>query len=282
MADRKVFSDSIIPIPQEQGLAPNGLVVQAEGVPDTKEIMTIQFALSISKEAQAELEAKVARGEVVSAKELQTSYAANSSDLDALTGWLKGEGFKIVQITPDRTSVYAQASVAQIKKSLMVTMARVTKGGLTYTAARDAPSLPADVGRGVHAIIGLQPFRQMNKRLKKPLPGNGNRARLHGKTHTAAGPSPNIENAPPYLVKELLKAYNADGLSVTGAGQTIAILIDTVPDDGDLRAFWQHNGLPDMLGQIEKINVKGDALPASEGEETLDVSWASGVAPGAK
>src|SRR5262249_47302080 len=31
-----------------------------------------------------------------------------------------------------------------------------------------------------------------------------------------------------------------------------------------------------------KINVKGGPLPPIEGEETLDVSWASGIAPGAK
>jgi kumamolisin len=35
------------------------------------------------------------------------------------------------------------------------------------------------------------------------------------------------------------------------------------------------------LEQIQKINVSGGQLPAVEGEETLDVSWASGIAPGA-
>jgi kumamolisin len=35
------------------------------------------------------------------------------------------------------------------------------------------------------------------------------------------------------------------------------------------------------LNQVVKINVKGGTLPPTEGEETLDVSWASGIAPGA-
>jgi hypothetical protein len=36
-------------------------------------------------------------------------------------------------------------------------------------------------------------------------------------------------NAPPYFVPEVLKAYDADSLGVTGNRQTIAILIDTFP-----------------------------------------------------
>ena len=35
------------------------------------------------------------------------------------------------------------------------------------------------------------------------------------------------------------------------------------------------------LGQVEKVNVKGGQLPPLEGEETLDVEWATGIAPGA-
>jgi kumamolisin len=84
-----------------------------------------------------------------------------------------------------------------------------------------------------------------------------------------------------FLVGEVLRAYNADGLSVTGKGQTIAILIDTVPADSDLKLFWKWNNLPISLNQVVKINVKGGPLPSTEGEETLDVSWASGIAPGA-
>lgn len=69
---------------------------------------------------------------------------------------------------------------------------------------------------------------------------------------------------------------------VTGLGQTIAILIDTLPSDAGLVAFWKRNKLKVKLSQIEKINVKGIALPPIDCEETLDVSWAGGIAPGAK
>jgi kumamolisin len=99
---------------------------------------------------------------------------------------------------------------------------------------------------------------------------------------TLGAPSPNVENTPPYLVSEIMKAYNADGLTVTGKGQTIAILIDTAPADSDLELFWSRNNSSVTLDQIETINLKGGPLPTQEGEETLDVEWASGIAPGAK
>jgi kumamolisin len=97
----------------------------------------------------------------------------------------------------------------------------------------------------------------------------------------AAEPAPSIANAPPYLVSEILHAYNAAGLGLTGKGQTIAILIDTVPLAADLKAFWLKNNVPVTMAQIQEINVNGGALPAAGGEETLDASWASGIAPGA-
>jgi kumamolisin len=113
------------------------------------------------------------------------------------------------------------------------------------------------------------------------LPKRANHSSLSAHAATTTAPGPNVANAPPYLVSEVLKAYNADALGVTGKGQTIAILIDTFPADSDLTTFWQRNNLPTTLTQISKINVTGSQLPAPEGEETLDAEWTSGIAPGA-
>ena len=289
---RKVFENSVTPLPVQTGLTPQGLMVQAAEPQHKDETMTVLFALTGSADAEAALEEKVAKGEVVPVAELRKNYAPSSTDVEALVSWLKAQGFDILQQSPDGASVYARASISQIEQSLGVKMVRVTKEGLTYTAAQNAPSLPDDIGNGVQAIIGLQPFRQAHKNSRVRMPHTGNRmflskgAAAHVSSladgSSAGTPSPNIDFSPPYLVSEILQAYNADGLPVTGNGQTIAILIDTFPDDADLQAFWAANNLTVSLQQIEKINVNGGALPPTEGEETLDASWASGVAPGAK
>ncbi|HXB06167.1 MAG TPA: S53 family peptidase [Puia sp.] len=227
---------------------------------------------------QADLEAKVAAGKVVSPQELKNNYIADTNDTKTLVSWLTQQGFKNVKTSPNGTGVYADATAGQIEQSLQVNMVRVTRDGITYTAAKDAPSLPAEVAQSVHAIIGLQPFRHANKHRILPIRKRNNRMSVSPGVAATGTPSTNIQNAPPYLVSEILKAYNANAVGVTGKGQTIAILIDTFPADTDLTQFWSQNNIPANLQRIQKINVNGGQLPATEGEETLDTEWTSGIA----
>jgi kumamolisin len=275
MSERKTFQDSVMPLPAQPGPTPEGLVVNAAAPERPDETMDVHFSLSIAPDVQAQLEEKVAKGEVVPPEQLEKMYNAKPADTQALSAWLKSHGYEITHTSRD--GIYARAKASQIAKSLEVNMVPVTKNGVTYTAAQNAPSLPVEVANAVRSINGLQPYRQANKHLRRVPVEEGNRA----SADAAVGVAPNIANAPPYLVSEILKAYNADGLGVTGKGQTIAILIDTFPSDADLTAFWAKNGLPVTLAQVQKINVSGGALPAASGEETLDASWASGIAPGA-
>ena len=70
---------------------------------------------------------------------------------------------------------------------------------------------------------------------------------------------------------------------MTGKGQTIGILIDTLPAMSDLQKFWKRNSLTVKSSQIKTVRVQGPSirLPTRGGEETLDAEWASGIAPGA-
>src|SRR4051794_31705740 len=118
MSDRKVFADSVTPLPPQAGLTANGLMINAAPPEQRDEMRTLLFALAIPPAAQKELEDKVARGEVVPAKELQTGYSPSAADIDALVAWLKAQGFEVTQVSPDGTSVYARASIEQIERSL--------------------------------------------------------------------------------------------------------------------------------------------------------------------
>jgi len=275
MSDRKVFTDSVTELPDQPGLTKSGLMV-AQAKKETRH-ETMELLFSLEMPAKDDLEKRIAAGEVLSAEKLDQTYSPKKADVDALKSWLTEQGFKIVGESPGGSGVYAKATVGQIEQSLGVNMMSVTKNGITYTAARNAPSLPMPIGAPVHAIIGLQPFRHAHKHLAHKLI-QGNRATLDRN----GLPAPNIANSPPYLVAEILRAYNANALGVTGAGQTIAILIDTIPNDSDLVDFWKANGIAVDLTRVGKIKVGSGHLPAPEGEETLDVSWTSGIAPGAK
>src|ERR1700686_3567821 len=124
MGDRKVFSDSVTPLPDQLGLTPHGLMVNAVEAQNLSEKMTLLFALSIAPDAHNELEARVARGEVIPLDELKQKYAANTDDVGTLVAWLKTQGFEIVKQSSDGTGVYAKATVGQIEQSLGVKMVR--------------------------------------------------------------------------------------------------------------------------------------------------------------
>jgi kumamolisin len=275
MSDRKVFTDSVTELPAQPGLAKNGLMVTQAKSDTRNEPMDLLFSLEMP--SKDDLEKRVAAGEVVAQEELNQKYTPKKADVDALKSWLVAQGFKVTGESPDGTGVYANATVGQIEQSLAVNMVRVTKNGITYTAAQNAPSLPMTVGAPVQAIIGLQPFRHAYKHRARMLTKH-NRSTLDRN----GLPVPNASNSPPYLVPEILKAYGATALGVTGKGQTIAILIDTFPNNEDLVAFWEANGLDTDLTRIQRIKIGSGHLPLPEGEETLDASWSSGVAPGAK
>jgi kumamolisin len=227
------------------------------------------FSLALPGDSEAELEKLVERGETVTPEQRLARFSAKKKDADALSTWLTKNGFTVTYRSRDNTTIYASAPAALIADKLKVTMARVTRGGLTYTAARNAPSLPAGVGAPVLAIGGLQPFLQANKHLR----ATPHEAAVNGPAH--------------FTVADILRTYAADGLTsngapVTGEGQTIAILIDTFPLNGDLEAFWKKNNIDIDIARIEQINVGDGPLGAPSGEETLDVEWSSGIAPGAK
>jgi len=279
MTDRKTFHDSVVPIPVEVGPTPNGMVVNS-AADHGDDLMSVHFALAMPEGAQAELERTVAEGRAVPGPDL-IRYGVSQADAETLIAWLKQNGFRIDEVSADRTSVYASAPVSKIEPALEVKMARVTVDGLTYTAARNAPSLPASVAGPVHAIGGLQPFLRARKHGRRCQPRHYNRVGLGRVDVNADQPAPAVANQPPYLPGEVLAAYGAANLPVTGRGQTIAILIDTFPSDDDLQTFWAKAGIPATLAQIQKVNVKGTPLPPPEGEETLDVQWTSGIAPGA-
>jgi kumamolisin len=251
---RVTFSNSVAPLPASAATTMRPLAA-------INLTATMEFGVALQMRNFADMQARVARGETISRAELEQAYLPLPADYDALKQWLTGEGFTVTVDDPSRLIIFVEGTVAQVQQSLQLQIVDVTVDGVDYHAANSAPSLPSGIAAPVLGINGLQPFIQRHK-------------------HTVLRPL--TASQPPYLVSEILGAYNAKNLGVTGAGQKIAIVIDTVPSNSDLTNFWKNNNIPQSLTNIETINVNGGTLPAVSGEETLDVEWSSGIAPAAK
>jgi kumamolisin len=226
----------------------------------------LDFSIPLKMRNFDELQRRIANGEIISAEEMTAKYYPSAADYQMVVDWLSGKGFEIEPGTKFNLSVFAHGSVAQVELAFETRFARVQFDGNESSSALTAPSLPAAIAARVLGINGLQPHL---------------RPRRHSKI-ISGQPQKLINNAPPYTVKEISNAYNANGLGLTGSGQKIGIVIDTFPLAADLVQFWQGNGIAQSLTNIEEIQVVRGPLPSRSGEETLDVEWSSGMAPGAK
>src|SRR5262249_35335506 len=97
MAGRKVFHDSIVPLPQQPVLAPHGLIV-ADAEPDhNQDRMDLTFSFDLSQGASAALEDAIAQGKTIPMQEQIQKFSPSKADLDALSAWLKSEGFEVTK-----------------------------------------------------------------------------------------------------------------------------------------------------------------------------------------
>jgi kumamolisin len=222
----------------------------------------MEFGVSLSMRNFDELQARLAAGEVLPPEEMAAKYWPLAADEAQVAGWLQGQGFTLVRRDENRLVVFASGPVSRVAAAFQTTFSRVTLNGTDYTSAITVPSMPAEVGRAVLGINGLQP--QI-------------RRRHHGRIRPAA-----TGNTPPFLPAQIAKAYHADGLAWNGSGQIIGIVIDTPPRTADLTAFWKAAGVAQSLNNIQTVQVISGTLPKPEGEESLDVEWSSAMAPAAK
>jgi kumamolisin len=231
---------------------------------------TIEIEVSLRMRDLAGLEVRVHRGERISPQELEAKYQPAAADFQAVTNWLVGQGLTVNRTNPSQVAVFARGTVRQLASVFQVTFARVAFHGAEFTSAITPPSLPPTLARAVLGVNGLQPHLRPHK-------------------HLLPGPKPlstASTTAPPYWPRDVLLAYGGTGLTQSGAGQTIGIVIDSFPVNSDLTSFWSTTGVNQSLANIESVPVAGGPAASSQtadlDEATLDVEWSSGIAPGAK
>ncbi len=226
----------------------------------------LDFSIALKMRDFSGLKKRITNRETISLQEIAAKYYPTSDTYDKTAAWLKAQGFSVKAPSKYNLSVFASGPVALVEKVFATKFGRVSFFGEEHTSAIVSPSLPADVAGPVLAINGLQPHLHARHHFSRPL----GPLKLAGSSGYAG-----------YSVGRILTAYNASALNANGAGQTIAIVIDTFPSPSDLTTFWQTNFVPQSLNNIQETQVVPGSLPAPSGEETLDVEWSSATAPGA-
>jgi kumamolisin len=266
--DRVTFARSIAGVvtgAPQTAASNSAALVRSELTPAEREAM-LDFSVCLKMRNFAELQERISKGEIIKIDEMATKYYPTAVDYKKVADWLIAQGLTVKPADKYNLSVFASGSVTQIERAFETKFGRVKFAGVEHSSAVIAPSLPAAISGPVLGINGLQPHL---------------RPRPH--SMIASGPPQKlIGSQPPYTIGEVAKAYNAGGLRVNGNRQKIGIVIDTFPAASDLTLFWRDNTISQSLNNIEEVQVVSGTLPSPSGEETLDVEWSSGMAPGAK
>ncbi|MGA3171626.1 MAG: immunoglobulin domain-containing protein [Chthoniobacteraceae bacterium] len=251
---------------------PRTMLPDSIRLPDPHRVMSVQplrkehlgremeFQIALRMRDYPNLLKRMETGERIPHDEMEARYLPLPANYQAVIEWAKGQGLAIVGTDSSRLAVFVKGTVGQIQTATQAQFAEVTVADGTYTSAVTAPSIPATLEAAVLGINGLQP---------------------HIHLHHVQSAQPLIANVPPYLVSEIMSAYGASNLGYNGAGETIAILIDTFPRSSDLTAFWARNGISQSLANIQEIQAVQGTPDSLSGEETLDTEWTSGIASGA-
>lgn len=211
------------------------------------------------------LKSRVNAGEVLTPEQLIADHMPSEAEWQSVADWAKGQGLRILQEDPAHLTVFASGTVQQVQTALQVRFARVVDGDLNEsTRAITEPAMPAAIAGHLSAIRGLQSPVQANA----PSADAGSIDRAGSDSLTGQ-----------IMPQQIRTLYNAGTLS--GQGETIVILGGSSIDSADLTAFWTSTGQATTLAQYSEYVPPGSTLGTLLSEDTMDVEWASAMAPSA-
>ena len=110
----------------------------------------------------------------LSEEEWDARFAPSAEDEQAIAEWAQSQGLTITQRFANRLVVDVEAPVAVIEKALSININTYQLGAQTHFSNDRDPSVPATLGNGVEAILGLNDIEVMRtaspSRRKVPLP----------------------------------------------------------------------------------------------------------------
>jgi subtilase family serine protease len=207
----------------------------------------------------------------LTAEQFGEQYGVSQLDVDAITGWLRSQGFTVNRVYESGTLIDFSGTAGQVRRAFNTEIHHLSVNGQNHIANMSDPQIPAALASVVTGIVSLNDFR----------PHTNYRQHLDytftsdGATYQALVPA------------DLATIYNLNPLfssGINGAGQTIVLIEDTnVYSTADITTFRSTFGLP--AASFSQVHPGGCTNPGvvvgNDGEAELDVEYAGSAAPGA-
>src|SRR5262252_4148057 len=150
----------------------------------------------------------------ISAAEQGERFGLAQQDIDAVTAWLRSQGFSVGHVYPNRMVIDFSGTAGQIRNAFHTEIHSLDLGGKLHIANMSDPQVPAALAPAVHGVVSMHDFRpQAYHKLKTDYSFAG-----CGTSCYALVPE---DFQTIYNLKSLLSA------GITGSGQTVAVVEDT-------------------------------------------------------
>jgi kumamolisin len=216
--------------------------------------------------------------------EFTERFGPTEQDYDALTNYVRTNGFRIVGGSRDGMDVQIEGSVGTVEKAFHVVMnvyQHPTENRTFYSPDREPTlGLPFRVWH----ISGLDNYSTPQPRLVR---SDGSARATEGKPGTPSRATTGSGPAASFLGSDMRAAYY--GGTLTGAGQTVGLLEYQGTNLDDVNTYYKNTG-QSHAGNINLISVDGTSPNCAytgrrgscdDTEPTLDITQALGMAPAA-
>jgi subtilase family serine protease len=226
-------------------------------------------------------------------------YGSADEDVATVVAWLKGHGFQVNSVAQGRGSIEFSGTADAVASTFHTQIHSYTVKGTQHYANATNPKIPTALTPVVSGVLSLHNFtKQSSARiLGKGQFNTGTPAKSANANAAAAKSSlsytPNFTSSGTNYVGpgDLWTIYNATPLitasqaNVDGTGQTIAIVGRsdvTASDIKGFRSFLLPAPYSTTYPFTQILNGPDPGLNDDQVEQTLDVEYASAMAPGAQ
>jgi pseudomonalisin len=223
--------------------------------------------------------------------EVGERFGSAQSDVDGITGWLRGQGLRVDSVANSRMMVDFSGSALQIGAAFGTEMRYYLVDGEQRMAPADEPQIPAALSVTIQSIIGLytiknRPYHQVGQ-VRVSAEGSGPASPSDTFSCENGICSHFIFPADFAVIYDLNPVYKE---GIDGTGQTIAIIGGARVYNPDIENFEKLSSLAVKdakviipPGGVDPGAPDGTVNPASgdQSEATLDVTRTTSIAPGA-
>ena len=213
-------------------------------------------------------------------EEFGEQFGPSSEDLQRVTNWLHGLGFRVETVAQSRRWLEFSGTALQVQSAFRTQMRHYQVNGRSHIANATDVSIPMALAPVIRGIASLHDF------FSKPLISQKSAVRRDSRGFLVpADPQFTARNGTVHFLApgDFASIYNLSPLyqnGFDGSGQAIAIVARQNLALFDVQTFRQIFGLPANDPNIIINGSVPDLLPDDSAlEATLDTEWAGAVAP---